>query len=194
MQPQIESNELSLDIANKSTEVFCYRCGGRDYLKKGRNKNGKLCYFCNICRRQFVEKLNEKYKPRGLEVGDDVWDASELGVKINGYTGKRKLVFAHIKQDWLKDATKKFVKYQAINKSLSYLQRSIYTLNKLSDFLETYYPTTNFGTINREVIIDFICFLSRGQIQASTKNQILSCLKLFLKLEILIHGSKYLLV
>lgn len=94
MQPYIKSNELSLHTANKSTEVFCYRCGGRDYHKSGRNRNGNQSYFCRICRRQFVEKFDKEYKRTHLELGDDVWDASEIGVKRNGSIGETKLVFS----------------------------------------------------------------------------------------------------
>lgn len=94
MQPKSKSNELSLDIASKSTEVFCYRCGGREYHKCGRNKNGKQSYFCKICRRQFVEKWDEKYKRTHLVVGDDVWDASDIGIKINSPLSESKLNFS----------------------------------------------------------------------------------------------------
>lgn len=179
MQPHIKSNELSLYTANKSTEVFCYRCGGKNYYKCGRNKNGKQAYFCKNCHRQFVEKIDETYKRTHLEVGDDVWEAPALGVRTHGCIGETKLVFSHIEQDWLKDATKKIVKFQATNKSYSKLKHSIYASNKLSSFLKIYYPKTNFETINREVLIDFIYSLNREQLEAGTKNQILSDLKLF---------------
>ena len=58
MQPKSKYNEFL--EANKSSEVFCYPCGGRDYYKCGRNKNGQS-YFCQIYRCQFVEKFVEKY-------------------------------------------------------------------------------------------------------------------------------------
>ena len=179
MQPHIKSNELSLHTANKSTEVFCYRCGGRDYHKSGRNRNGNQSYFCRICRRQFVEKFDQEYKRTHLELGDDVWDASEIGVKRNGSIGETKLVFSYIKQDWLKDATKKFVKYQATSKSFSVIQHFIGTLNRFSSFLENCYPITDFETINREVIIEFIYRLNREGLKADTKNKILGNLNLF---------------
>lgn len=172
MQRHIKSNELSLQVANKSTEVVCYRCGGRDYRMRGLTKAGKQRYFCKICCRHFIEKVDlEKYRPSYLELGDDVWDASsELGVRVRTYRQQTKLVFSYIKQDWLKDAAKKFVRYQASSKSFSQLQRYIYNLGNFSSFLETYYPTTDFKTLNREVIIDLIDFLNRPGLNWSTKN------------------------
>lgn len=145
MQLKSKSNELSLDIANKSLEVFCYRCGGREYYKCGRNKNGKQAYFCKNCHRQFVEKIDETYKRTHLAVGDDVWDASGIGIKRSSPLSENKLNFSYIKQDWLKDASKKFVKYQATNKSFSHVQRSIYALNKFSTFLKKHYPNLSSG-------------------------------------------------
>lgn len=180
MQPKIKSKKLNLQIANKSTEVFCYRCGGRDYRTRGLTKAGKQRYFCMICCRHFIEKVDlEKYRPSYLELGDDVWDASELGVRVRTYRQETKLVFSYIKQDWLKDAAKKFVRYQASSKSFSQLQRYISSLGKFSSFLEIYYPTTNLKTLNREIIIDFIDFLNRQGLNWSTKNSHLSILKIF---------------
>lgn len=180
MQPKIKSNELSLQVANKSTEVVCYHCGGRDYRTRGLTKAGKQRYFCKICCRHFIEKVDlEKYRPSYLELGDDVWDASELGLRVRIYRQETKLVFSYIKQDWLKDAAKRFVRYQATSKSFSQLQRYISNLVKFSEFLETYYSTTNFKTLNREVIISFIDFLNQKGLNWKTKNNHISSLKIF---------------
>lgn len=179
MQPKSQSHELSLHTANKSTEVFCHHCGGRDYVKRGLTKTEKQNFFCKICRRYFVDKVDlEKYRPSHLELGDDVWDASELGLKVHAYRRETKLVFSYIKQDWLKDAAKKFVKYQATCKSFRQLQEYISHLGKFSSFLEINYPTTNFKTINREVVLDLINFLNQQKLNWETKNHILSSLNI----------------
>ena len=53
----------------------------------------------------------------------DVWDAaSDLGLRVSKYTAMSKLYFTSIKQDWLKDIAKKFIKYMAATRSYGTLR------------------------------------------------------------------------
>ena len=161
-------------------ELLCHHCGSNHYRKKDVTKEGKRRYLCLDCRRSFVENIDdEKYKPNHLELGDDVWNASELGIKVNEYTRESKLVFLYFKQNWLKDAVKKFIRYQATNKSFAQLYKYTNFLCTFSNFIEIYYPSISFKDFTREVIIDFIFFLNKQKLCVATKNQYLGVLNTF---------------
>ena len=182
MQQKPLAMTVDLYILENKSETFCYHCGSKKYHKKGR-KAGKQRYLCLACRRYFGENFdNSKYKYNYLKLGDDVWDASELGLKLHPYRRESKLVFLYLKQDWLKDAVKKFIKYQATNKSFRQLKKYICYLNKFSSFLADYYPEINFTNLDREVLISFIGFLNKDNLVATTKNQSLGTLKTFFEM------------
>lgn len=181
MQPKCEYNEQnSLRATENNLEIVCYRCGCREYRKKGFTRAGKQQYFCLECRYTFVIHIDRaKHKNNYLELGDDVWDASELGVKIREYKSETKLVFLYFKQNWLKQLVKRFIKYKSNTLSYSQLQHYIFVLNKFSDFLENYYPSINCNSLNREVIIDFISFLNQKRLSNKTKNSYMGALNIF---------------
>jgi integrase/recombinase XerD len=183
MQSKSKANkQVNLELVENQTETFCHHCGSSKYHKKGR-KAGKQRYLCLVCRRYFGENFDYlNYKPNYLKLGDDVWDASELGVKVRKYTGETKLIFIYFKQDWFKDTVKKFIRYQAINKSFGQLQKYIRHLGKFANFLEIHYPSINFLELNRKVIIDFLDFLNRSNLCVETKNKHLSSLKIFFEI------------
>ena len=134
-------------------ELLCHHCGSNHYRKKDVTKEGKRRYLCLDCRRSFVENIDdEKYKPNHLELGDDVWNASELGIKVNEYTRESKLVFLYFKQDWLKDAVKKFIRYQATNKSFAQLYKYTKFLCTFSNFIEIYYPSISFSYPSSKIL------------------------------------------
>ncbi len=181
MQPKSKVNkQINLKIVEVNTELFCYRCGSNNYTKQGLTKAGKQRYFCSDCRRHFIENVDYgTYKPSHLELGDDVWDACELGVKIRKYRHETKLIFLYFKQDWLKKLVKKFIKYKANSLSFSGLQHYIYSLCRFSEFLEIYYPSTTLETLTRQIIIDFIDFLNQKKLSNKTKNTHIGVLNTF---------------
>lgn len=180
MQPKPKVNkQIKLKILPDNAEIVCYRCGSTNYKKAGLI-SGKQRYFCQVCCRSFTGGLDyTKYKFNYLEVGNDVWEASDLGVKIAEHTRESKLVFLYFKQDWLKEIAKKFIKYQATNKSFAHLQKHIHNLVNFSDFLSQNYPSITFTNLTREVIVDYIDFLDKKKLANATKNKYLATLKLF---------------
>lgn len=175
-----KNKPVNLSVIKKNTEVVCCRCGSSKCRKEGFTNAGKQKFSCLKCRRYFVENADHtNYKPSYLELGDDVWDASELGIKIRNYRQQSKLVFLYFKQDWFKELAKRFIRYKANNTSYSQLHNYISVLNKFSDFLEVYYPLTTCNSLNREVIIDFIDFLNQRKLNNHTKNGYISTLSLF---------------
>ena len=180
MQPKRKYNkQINLSLIENNTELACYRCGSTNYKKAG-SIAGKQRYLCRVCCRHFTGGLDyTNYKPGYLELGDDVWDASEIGVKIAKHTRESKLIFLYFKQDWLKEEAKRFIKYQATNKSFSNLQKHIHNLSDFSDFLSQAYPSITSDDLTREIIVDYLDLLNQKKLANATKNKYLATLKLF---------------
>jgi predicted RNA-binding Zn-ribbon protein involved in translation (DUF1610 family) len=172
-----ELNLVQVDEEN-STIITCPKCLSHSHIiKKGHGGDkDKQRYQCKECGRKFIKT---DYQHNHLTLNEDIWDACELGLKVSPYRKESKLVFSRIQQKWLKDAVKKFIKYNAVNKSYCYLQKQIYHLSRLSKFLSIYYPSVQFESITRQILVDFVSFLSREKLNNETKNKHLTTLKLF---------------
>jgi integrase len=180
MQSKHKHNKQhNLSLIENNTEIACYRCGSTNYKKLGLIA-GKQRYFCRVCCRRFTGGLDHiNYKPSYLELGEDVWDVSGLGVKTAKHARESKLVFLYFKQDWLKEAAKKFIRYQATSKSFRQLQRYVHSLSDLSNFLEQSYPGVTLSNFHRGIILDYIDYLNQKKLANVTKNKYLATLKLF---------------
>jgi len=126
-----------------------------------------------------LEGTNKSKHTSGISLGDDVWDISKLGARVNQHRKETKILFIYIQQEWLKDYTKKFIKYKAINRQHRTLQDYMTTLNLFSRFIDTYPITVTEKDINRKLIVDFLGFIEFQKLAAATKNKRLSNLKLF---------------
>lgn len=103
------NQQISLDIIQNNAEIVCYQCGISNYRKRGMTKAGKQRYFCLTCQRHFIENVDyANYKPSYLELGDDVWNANDLGIKTREYKQETKLVFCIFSRigskTWLKNS------------------------------------------------------------------------------------------
>jgi len=67
--------------------------------------------------------------------------------------------FSNIKQSWLKQTAKRFVKFQSTTKSFSSCRSYIAAIARLSDYLETLNKTVLPTNINRELILGFCSYL-----------------------------------
>lgn len=108
-------------------------------------------------------------KSRGLPLGDDVWHASELGLKPNDYKSDCRIFFIHIQQDWLKETAKKFIRYYATFRKFSTLKAYISTFNSFSEFIQETHPNLTWGTLDRNVIIDYYDFLNTQGLGTAVK-------------------------
>ena len=172
-------NELKL--LRDNSEVFCYHCGSRNYHKRGFSKERQK-YFCKNCQRYFLEgkKIDSKFS-KELPLGDDVWHAEELGLYVNKHTGESKLIFRHIRQDWLKEATKKYVRYTATTKQLRTLQKFISSIKYFSRFISEKYPALTWENLDRNIILDYLAYLNSKQLHWASKKIIISGLKQLLQ-------------
>ena len=172
---------MLLLIQDKS-EISCYHCGSKKYAKKGRPR-GKQIYRCKNCKRYFYEYINKSSKYSSeLPLGDDVWHAEELGLRIDNYRNQYKLVFLHVQQDWLKEVTKKYVKYSATTKKFRTLKGFISCINYFSEFIAKKHPYLTWETLDRNIIIDYLAYLNSEGLNWQTKLNKISALKQLLEI------------
>lgn len=162
----------------------CPRCGGFNCIKGGHSgETGRQIYKCKDCHRHFVEGANDPNQRNNrnyrVPLSDDVWLASSLGLRVDGHQSNTKLIFNNIKQDWLKEAVKKYIRYIATTKQYSTILGEIATFNWLSRFLVDQYPKIKFETINRSVILDLMAEMNQQNYSAHHKIKILSTINKF---------------
>ncbi|MGK7897415.1 MAG: tyrosine-type recombinase/integrase [Xenococcus sp. (in: cyanobacteria)] len=197
MSKLVKSNltTLELKLLQDNSEIYCYHCGSNNYIKKGYYR-GVRRYLCKTCKKRFSDtgKYN-KYRSH-LPLGDDVWHAEDFGLRINKHKNEAKLVFLYIQQDWLKEATKKFIRYSATTKELTTLQNYIRSLNTFSNFIANKYPQVDWNTLTREIIIDYIEYLNSNKLSSSAKRTKISSLRQLLEIGRIngwFHVSSYLI-
>ncbi len=112
---------------------------------------------------------------------NDVWRLAQLGLK--GSTTERQLSisFTEIRQGWLKELIKKYLKLCAITGSAAKIVQSISALKLFSKFLFEKYPGTVSIDIDRSIIEDYLHFLNQMNIKVTTKNNRIVNLSNFLK-------------
>lgn len=165
IQPQVV-----VGVATQGVEkiIKCPECHSQNY-RKIVLKSGKQRHVCQDCKRSY--NLNSTFKH--LQKSDDVWGASELGLQANPYRnkGEEKLNFSCIKQEWLKQNIKKFIRYNAtITNSFNTLSGVLSCLKDFSKFLLQYLTVNQVEDINRFVIIDYLVYLNQRKLAPSTKS------------------------
>ncbi len=182
MKRQSQTNQAhkKLELIQDKSEIFCYHCGSKNYVKNGSSGVRKK-YRCNDCQRSFLAGIKVKNKSsKGMQLGEDVWHANELGLRVNQHKNETKLIFIHIKQDWLKEAAKKYIKYHATTKQLATLQKFLTGINLFSKFISERQPNLTWETIKRITILDYLTYLNSRKLKWDTKkNRITSLKQLF---------------
>lgn len=177
--PERRTKYWQRELEPDRAKVLCIYCESKDCIKKGLGRNGKQRYHCKDCKRLFTEG-NEPYRyvhAKYLDLSEDVWDASELGLRINKHDKRTKLIFIYIQPNWLKVLTKRFISFIASQRELQTLHHYISTFNSFSEFVTEYYPWINITDINRDIIINYITYSC--QVSPSQRRTRLSALKLF---------------
>lgn len=165
-------------VKQKDSQIICYHCGANDYRKAGKSSyNGKQQYKCKVCNRSFSEGRKQA---QSLPLSDDVWLAEDLGLIVPKHRREKKLIFSNIEQPWLKNYSKKFIRYMAstgkqFGTILSYLK----SLRDFSNFLfRKQYSVNSFNQIDRTIILNYLDDLSERKLNFSSKNDRLGTLRL----------------
>ncbi len=99
----------------------------------------------------------------------DRWDVTSLGVQPDTTHSSYYLDFSNIKQSWLKQTTKRFVKFQSTTKSFASCRSYIAAIARLSDYLDTLNKTVLPSNINRELILGFCSYLVKRKFSDVTR-------------------------
>jgi integrase/recombinase XerD len=121
-----------------------------------------------------------KRMPSRCEVSfkSDQWEAQSLGIEPDTVHGQWTFYFQDIEPVWLKDLTKKLVQYSASSRRFHTLAAYVKNVKTFSKFLadKGYYPKEN--EIDRDLIVEYISFLSSSGLGWVTRHQALSHLRL----------------
>jgi integrase len=157
-QQSKKTNAINLKLVENNKDIACYKCGSKDYYKKGKTVTNKQRYLCKKCGCKFV--TNPEWKP--LEITEDVLTALELGLEVYDYDKRgSKLNLSKISQIWLKQEFKRFIRYKANHSSFATLRNYLYSIQCFSLFLSQYQlAINNIEEINRSIVIDYINHLN----------------------------------
>jgi integrase/recombinase XerD len=129
------------------TTITCPQCGSAKDLKNI-IRNGIQKSYCTRCLYYFSPCSN-----------DDVWLVSDLGLNfpLHERRGGSVINFLPIEQEWLKNASKKFIKYKASSGvSLSLLNHNLIGHKEFSYFLRAHPEIHCFEDIDRPLIVTYM--------------------------------------
>lgn len=166
-------------ISLENLQIICPKCGSDDYTKRESTKIGTQRYYCKACKAKFVQSPNNKR----LIKNDDVWLAEDLGLLIHPHRKNCGTTFSfqRVKQDWLKEIIKKYIKYKA-SSGLSFptLSKQLNCFNDFSNFLAPIWHVNRIEDIDRSIIIDFLEYINNKELVPKSKsNRITSLVSLF---------------
>ena len=175
-------NTLKLPLAG----VICPKCSSTDCIKSGK-VNRRTQYRCKDCSRAFIldnrlRKSANQWLPEELTFEAmydyDVWDLTVLGYQKNlTHSDSTTANFAPIKQDWLKEACKRLIKFRSATLALSTIGDKLHCIKEFSRFLDQYYPDILPQQLNRQVIEDYLVHLKEKKFSASTRIHRMSALR-----------------
>jgi integrase len=111
----------------------------------------------------------------------DKWDVKHLAVNNRGSERYKTIDFADIKQEWLKEAAKKYIRVLAINGSIDRIQQNLSSLKLFSQFIQDKFPQLIASGITRFVIEEYLFYLKKADLKPTTRQIRLINLISFLK-------------
>nr|WP_052324795.1 hypothetical protein [Hassalia byssoidea] len=139
-------------------------------------KDETLIYFTQI-----YKVILDYYDDRD-EHEKDVWELHKLGVRVNPSRAKCTLNFTRINQAWLKEATKKYIRYRLSIYSAEKSLDSIGAINDFSAFIAYYHPLLQAQDIDRRLILEYITQLPHTGLHPRTISKSIGSLKKFLEM------------
>ena len=177
---QINSLKLPLE------GVVCPKCSSTDCIKSGK-VNKRTQYRCKDCGRAFIlanrlRKSANQWLPGELTIEEmynyDVWDLTVLGYQKNpSHSDSTTANFAPIQQDWLKEACKRLIKLRSATLGLRTIGDKLHSIRDFSRFLNQRYPHLLANELNRQVIEDYLVYLKKKKLSASTRIHRISALR-----------------
>ncbi|MGO5073179.1 tyrosine-type recombinase/integrase [Clostridium sporogenes] len=128
-----------------------------------------------------IYKVLQEYYDERTQYEKDIWDLRKLGYEINKASSHYKLNFNKIRQKWLKNTAKIYLKYNLSKNSVANTINKLVALNHFSIFLYENYPLIKAPNIDRTVIINYLAYISSKNISSNSKNQYVISLRNFLE-------------
>lgn len=185
-------------IANILKNPPCNRCSSRNVKRDGRSPTtGKQKFKCSDCNKRFVtdEIHQEDRRKTNISIRSifpenitpkqmfdyDVWDVKVLGLKPTT-DGSYSLTFTGIDPYWLKVAVKKWIWHESAKSKTSTIIDKTYSLRIFSKFLksEGYFDLLP-QSINRNLFVSYLIYLSRQGYNSATKNHAITHFKQFME-------------
>jgi len=123
--------------------------------------------------RQTLLLLTQAYDTRQAHE-KDIWDLKLMGVTTNLSQSHSSMGFLIVRQEWLRSATKLYVKYCLPLYSASTCRTRVQALACFSDFLAEKQPQATAGDITRRLLLDYLNYLQKRMGAACAKNSILN--------------------
>jgi len=170
------------------TGVQCPNCEKENIKRSGFNNQRKQQYRCRDCNRVFilnpVQESSKNVLPENIKPDEmfeyDIWDARILGLKATISSGHYSLSFTSIKLVWLKEATKKWIRYKAATgEKTGTLASKIRTVSFFDRFLNSYYPNLKVEKIDRKIVEEYFAYGISPNLESSTRRHRMSFLKQF---------------
>lgn len=179
-----EAPQLEVIKIHEANEIVCTRCASINYIKAG-FKNGKQRYKCRNCGKSFVTNptIDRELKyPEVFDFKNDIWTAEQLGLNRAIHDSRKSSIlnFGAIKQDWLKYYAKRFIQYSASNKEYATLQSHyMSTFKCFSVFISKGCFLGGISNVNRNLMIEYVSYISQKGLSPITRGKRLSALSLF---------------
>lgn len=120
-----------------------------------------------------------KLTKRDALLEKDRWPVEALGISPDPVHGSYYLDFSHIEQSWLKEATKRFVRFQSATRSYSSCRSYIAALVRFSEYLFGLNKQAQPNGITRKLIIGFLEYLKNKKFGVSTRRLTIVHLRTF---------------
>lgn len=113
------------------------------------------------------------------EYDKDIWDVRKLGLPFNASKSNYKVNFTGVEQPWLRQLTKRFMRYWVTIHSTSDCRGKVQAVALFSQFLREHHPSFEPSLLDRPLIVAFLAYLSTTERAAKTKKDYLISLRTF---------------
>lgn len=159
--------EKDLEFWINSLDVYIKKIGKEQWsydtfldkhnnTKTKRRRNDRATVLYQVY--QVIKNFSERDIP---EYEKDIWDVRKLGCSVNLSQSQYKLNFELIKQFWLKEVAKTFLRHSLNVCSYGNCCNRIDAIKSFSRFISEEYPTLQPQEIKRQTIIDYLSYLNR---------------------------------
>lgn len=127
---------------------------------------------------QIIKVITEIYDNTS-EFDKDIWDIRRLGLPFNNTIGCYTLSFASIKQSWLKELSKKFLRNHLARFSFSNAANKLSGLKQFSKFLSKKNPTLELQNMDQSIFSEFSIYLTDQELSYGTRQLYLCAIRDF---------------